>query len=541
MKHKCPEAIGPLVPPADKSHPQRHVGGSLLRSQPMERSTRPRRRVAWLGIGLLVALATACGSSDTGSSATTGATPSSLPAPRPSLPPPTPITWSPCPDGSTLRCATVSVPVDYQHPADGSIPLALTQSPALDGTDPRGTLLFNPGGPGESGNQILPVVLGLLPPEVRQQYNIVGFDPRGTGASEPLQCGTAPSAVTSVLPVPARPGRPLPGTPTFTTMARSCAKQTSYEPFVSTINTARDMDRIRQALGLTSVSFYGMSYGTVLGAAYADLFPRHVAMMVLDGAVDVNAPLTRQAIQQAPTAERSLTHLFADCVASSCPLGPDPESFYRSLTTSLSTHPLPAPGNGDTHPVTVGDLDTATLFALSVPAATPGYYAALIAAGHGDGAPLRTQALAFATDVNGAPLVDPQWAIACNDAAAHPSPTTAGNLARSLAARTPLIGAYAVTYNMGGCVSWPQAREPVVDLHPKGTPPILVIGNTGDPNTPLVGARHLAAIFPKASELTWQGWGHTWLLSGSSDTCMQQRITTYLSGGGLPPAGTVCS
>jgi hypothetical protein len=93
---------------------------------------------------------------------------------------------------------------------------------------------------------------------------------------------------------------------------------------------------------------------------------------------------------------------------------------------------------------------------------------------------------------------------------------------------------------MGGCVSWPAARQPVVDLHPTGTPPILVIGNTGDPNTPLVGARHLAGDLPGARLATWAGWGHTWLLSGSGDTCMQRVVTTYLTGGGLPAPGTVC-
>jgi pimeloyl-ACP methyl ester carboxylesterase len=81
----------------------------------------------------------------------------------------------------------------------------------------------------------------------------------------------------------------------------------------------------------------------------------------------------------------------------------------------------------------------------------------------------------------------------------------------------------------------------VTDLHPAGTPPILVIGNTGDPNTPIIGARHLAAIFPSATMVTWKGWGHTWLLSGSSDTCMQQVVTRYFAGAGLPGHGTVCN
>ena len=188
----------------------------------------------------------------------------------------------------------------------------------------------------------------------------------------------------------------------------------------------------------------------------------------------------------------------------------------------------------------MGDLDTAALFALSVPETTGPLLAALVAAEHGNGSPLRGLSLELETDVDGASLVDALWAITCNDAAQHPGPVAAGGLAAALHARYPLLGAYAVNYTMGGCVSWPAARSPVVDLHPRGTPPILVIGNTGDPNTPYVGAQHLAAIFTSARLLTWHGWGHTWLLSGSTDRCMQRRVTTYLSGGGLPPVGTVC-
>jgi pimeloyl-ACP methyl ester carboxylesterase len=417
--------------------------------------------------------------------------------------------------------------------------VSVSRAPAL-GDHPKGTIVFNPGGPGESGNQILPVALALLPPAVRDDFNVVSFDPRGTGSSEPLHCGTSPSAAASVLPVPTRSGGPLPGTAVFTAMARSCRRQPATS-FIDTVNTARDMDRIRQALGLSTISYYGLSYGTVLGTVYADLFPHRIATMVLDGAVDVDAPLTQQAEEAAPAEEQALHHFFADCLAAApCPLGPDPAATFASLAASLRRHPLPGPGSGDDEPVTVGDLDTAALFAVSVPETTTPFTDAIVAAEHGNGGPLRTLSLGFETDVDGAPLVDAMWAITCNDTAPHPGPVAAGRLATALNTRYPLLGAYAVTYTLGGCVSWSAGRSLVSDVHPKGVPPVLVIGNTGDPNTPYVGARHLAAVFPTAGLLTWDGWGHTWLLSGSTDRCMQQRVTDYLSGGGLPPPGTVC-
>jgi pimeloyl-ACP methyl ester carboxylesterase len=402
-------------------------------------------------------------------------------------------------------------------------------------------LFVNPGGPGESGNQILPVIAGLLPAAIRRHFDIVSFDPRGTGASAPLRCGTSPSAVSSVLPVPAKAGQPLPGTGVFTAMARACQRRAAaLEPFVSTTATARDMDRVRQALGVATISYYGLSYGTVLGSEYAALFPHRIKYMVLDGAVDVDASLSTQAIEQAPAIERSLDHLLATCAGSTCPLGAEPVSFFRSLARSLARSPLGDPGGADPFPVTVGDLDTATLFALSVPGFAPSYYSALVAARTGDGAPLRAMALELNTDLDGSPLVDAQWAITCNDARGHPGPLAAGSLARSLAHRYPLIGAYAVTYNLGGCVAWPAARQPVAPLRADGAPPILVIGTTGDPNTPLIGAEHLARALPGARLLTWHGWGHTWLLSGSGDHCMQTAVTGYLSGGVLPSRGDVC-
>lgn len=477
-------------------------------------------------------------------SSTVTAPATAVPAtPAPGLPaPPAPV-WTTCPTHPDLQCGVVLVPIDYAHPGDGLMPIAVSRARATGGATSSGTMLLNPGGPGESGNQILPVLLANVPADVRAAFDIVSFDPRGTGASSPLRCGTVPSSVTATDPMPAQAGLPLPGTPVFAKMARACATRHPVATATTdTVATARDMDRIRQALGLGRISFYGMSYGTVLGTEYAALFPDHVQTMVLDGAVDMDAPLSVQATEQAPAADRALTHLFATCAAApACPLGSDPAGVFAGLTTSMTAHPLPAPGNGDTVPVTVGDLDGAALFAVSVPQSTGLFESALTAATHGDGSGLRNLSLQFVTDIDGSPIVDAQWAITCNDTVGHPGPVAAGTLARSLAARYPLLGAFAVTYNLGGCVSWPAGSQPVSDTHPTRSPPVLVIGNTGDPNTPLVGAVHLAALFPHASQLTWDGWGHTWLLSGPSDLCMQGAVSRYLLTGALPAPGTVCA
>jgi pimeloyl-ACP methyl ester carboxylesterase len=501
--------------------------------------TAPRVVVATILVAVVIATAAAWGPAVAGAGTATATATATGSAPPP---PVRPLAWSACSATSAVQCGTVSVPIDYRHPGRGSMSIAVTRIPALDPGHPGGTLVFNPGGPGESGNEILPLLVGSFPPAVHQRFDLVSFDPRGTGASELLGCGTPPAALTSVLPVPSGPGRPLPGTSVFTAMARACRSRAgALTPFINTTNTARDLDRIRQALGVSAISYYGLSYGTVLGTVYADLFPHRVATMVLDGAVDVNASLVQQATQEAPAVERSLEHLFDTCAATAgCPLGAHPRSTFEAVAAALGRRPLPAPGDGDSTPVTVGDLDSATLLALSVPQLTPQYESAVASAATGDGTPLRSLALTLELDINLAPLGDPLWAITCNDAAVHPGPVAAGTLATSLARRYPLVGAYAVTYTMGGCVSWPRGTEPVDDVHPAHAPPVLVIGNTGDPNTPYVGAVHLATAFPKAALLTWSGWGHTWLLSGAADACMQGLVARYLTGGGLPRRGTVC-
>jgi pimeloyl-ACP methyl ester carboxylesterase len=513
----------------------------------VRRIRRSLRRALLVPVGVAGALlATSCSSGPTSAQAPPlGITPAAA-AVGTTTPPVVvttpPIVWVVCPTRPTLQCGTVAVPLDYSRPTATTLSIAVTREPATGGTASAGTLLVNPGGPGESGNQILPVLLPLLPPEVRAASDVVSFDPRGTGASSPLRCGTVPATVTAALPVPAVAGQPLPGTSVFTGIAQACiTRNPTLTPAIDTTATARDMDRIRQALGVSVISYYGLSYGTVLGAVYAELFPGRLRTMVLDGAVDINAPLATQASEQAPAAERSLIHLFTTCAADpSCPLGPNPRALYRRLSASMSAKPLPAPGHGDSVPVTVGDLDTAALFAVTVPGATSSFESAVVAASHGVGAGLRSLALGFVTEIDGTPLVEAQWAITCNDTVNHPGPVAAGTLARSLGARWPLLGGFAVNYNLGGCVAWPDGLHPVSNTHPRQAPPVLVIGNTGDPNTPLIGATHVAAVFPRASQLTWRGWGHTWLLSGSTDSCVQSKVTRYLLTGVLPAPRTIC-
>ncbi|MDA8293328.1 MAG: alpha/beta hydrolase [Actinomycetota bacterium] len=457
-------------------------------------------------------------------------------------PPPAPVAWHACAGSPGERCGTVPVPVDYAHPRGPEIDLAVAEHPATDPAKRVGALVFNPGGPGESGVQLLPVVVALLPPEVVARFDVIGFDERGTGQSDAMTCGPSPAQAASATSLPKAPGDPLPAAAVYRTLEQTCAAgHPGVLASIDTTNAAHDLDRIRQALGERRLTFLGLSYGTLLGAAYAALFPHHVRAMVLDGAVVPGQSLASEARAEAPALEASLRHFFATCAAEpACPAGPDPAATYAAVHAALAAHPLPPPGNGDTVPVTVGDLDNATLYYLSLPALASSYPSALVAAEHGNGQPLAALSVGFWEDLDGASLVGPQWAYLCQDAADHPGPEAAGALATSLHRRYPLLGAFSVTVNLAGCTSWPRPTQPVVASRAAGAPPILVIGNKLDPNTPFSAAVALARQLASGVLVEWEGYGHTWLLNGSTDACMRALVSRYLVAGIAPANGTRC-
>jgi pimeloyl-ACP methyl ester carboxylesterase len=435
----------------------------------------------------------------------------------------------------------VRVPIDYARPRGPALSLAVIRRPATDPAGSLGTVVFNPGGPGESGVSILPILAGLLPPTIAARFDLVSFDERGTGASRLLDCGPSPVAAAAVAPFPAHPGAPLPAALLYAPLERSCAAaDPALLAHMGTADSARDMDRVRQALGLLKIDYYGLSYGTVLGAVYAHMFGSHLRTLVLDGAVLPTLALSTQAVEEAPAVEASLHHWFVVCAAAACVGRADPDTLYRSVADRLVRAPLPAPGGGDGTPVTLGDLFGATLLFLSVPTFAPGYPAALQAAARGDGAPLRTLSVELETDVDGTSLVGPEWAITCEDSSRHPSGAELGALTRGLAVRFPLAGAMTPTYLAAGCTHWPAPADPVTTVAPHAGPTALVIGNTGDPNTPHLAAVQLTRALGRAHLLTWEGWGHTWLLNGTHDACMAAAVTRYLVTAVSPRSGTVC-
>jgi pimeloyl-ACP methyl ester carboxylesterase len=442
------------------------------------------------------------------------------------------IAWSPCPHTAGYLCARLPVPLDYQNLSRGSIRLSVIEHPVANS---KGVVVFNPGGPGESGVSILPILASLVPAVVRQDFTLVSFDERGTGSSTPLLCGTSVAAAGSAVAGTAGATR------VFAHLERSCrAAHPALFPTVTTTTSARDMNQLRLGLGAERINYYGVSYGTVLGSVYRQLFPSHIRSMVLDGAVDANLSLATDATLEAPAIQTATEYELRRCAASpGCPLGTQPVTLFKKLAQRLARSPLPAPGGGDTTKVTEGDLTTATLLYLSAPKFTPGYFQALASAAEGHGAALRSVAEALETDLNGKSLVGPLWTITCNDAVAHPDAKATATLARALATRYPLGGAEAVANNLIGCPGWTGVHGAVAHLHPNQAPTPLVIGNTGDPNTPYASAEALTSAIG-GRLVTYVGYGHSWLLNGSANACMQSVVGDYFVSGTLPARGTRC-
>ncbi len=373
------------------------------------------------------------------------------------------IGWAPCPGQPGYRCRTLAVPLDYQHPSRASVRMAVIEHPAPHS---QGVVIFNPGGPGESGVLIFPLLVSLVPASVRDRFTLVSFDERGTGSSRPLLCGPSAAVASSAV------AGTQAASQVFGDLEQSC--RSGYPTLFGTVTTttsARDMDQLRKSLGVSRINYYGISYGTVLGSVYRQLFPDHVRSMVLDGAVDANLSLSTDASEEAPAIQTALEHELTSCTdTEGCPLGSHPVTFYQDLQQQLARAPLPPPGDGDNTPVTEGDLGTATLLYLSVPGLASGYFTALAAAAFGDGTPLRSVALGLETDINGSSLVGPLWTITCNDAVAHPDGQGTAALARSLAARYPLGGAEAVSNNLIGCSGWGTSKGAIGHLSPNRCP-----------------------------------------------------------------------
>jgi pimeloyl-ACP methyl ester carboxylesterase len=488
-----------------------------------------------LGSGLA-----ACSSGSSPSTSSDATTPSTSQTASPAAS----VHWVKCKGGAgpaKFQCATILVPRDPQNPARGTISMALDRRPA---SGPKiGSLLVNPGGPGVSGVDELPTIVAAMPSSLLARFDVVGFDPPGVDRTAPITCLNSAGLAHyfHADPAPASQAGINTMLADDRAFAQGCESLSGAElPFVSTVDAAMDMDVIRKDLGDSKLTYLGFSYGTFLGATYADLYPTHLRAMVLDGTLDPALPVLTVVEQQSASLDSQLHQFFAACRASpGCPWkpGPDPAAAFNALLARVRTSPLPVPHTSRT--VGPAEFLFGVAWGLYFTDTWGFLAAALNQAGHDNGQDLLklfdnyTGRNADGTYSN---LFEANAAIDCLDA---PAPTLAAIQAAmpTVTAEAPVFGRTEL-YGAVGCTLWPVAATGKVGpIHAAGAPPIVVVGSTGDPITPYAWAQDLARQLDSGVLITRVGDGHT---AYQVSPCIRNDVDRYLIDLTPPAAGTRC-
>jgi pimeloyl-ACP methyl ester carboxylesterase len=454
-----------------------------------------------------------------------------------------PISWKQCPDRPEVQCGTLRVPLDWAQPRGERITLALARHRAADPAHRVGALFVNPGGPGGSGVEIATYADRLFSPELVSRFDIVGVDPRGVGGSAPITCR---------IPDP-QPGYTLfPRTQAqFTEMVRQnrelgrgCLEQTGrLLSHVDTISVARDHEAVRIGLAERTFNFLGLSYGTQIGANYAQLFPRRVRAMVFDAALDHSGSTLSLLADEIATVEDAFNRFAEWCrTTSTCAMaGQDVARVYDEMVARADASPIPV--TGADHPVTGEDirLNTPAYLEFKEPNAfnpVSGWVRL--------GAAIRDTLDGDATAFAAPPFLSPTenyfgtLANACQDYALEVR--TFADMQRRMQ-----LGRYLAPHLQGGsqswqiirCIGWPvPPSNPPRPLDVRGVPPVLIVNATHDANTSYKGAHVLAGQIRGSMVFTRLGDGHTSYLTSP---CARAVIDRYLVDRATPGPEQVCT
>ena len=448
--------------------------------------------------------------------------------------------------GLTFDRARVEVPISYDEPDGERLPVTVLRAVLPGQTERIGSLVVNPGGPGGSGVDAAISLALTLPEDVLRRFDIVGFDPRGVALSAPVECIPAETKDRLVAAEP-QPTSAEQLDDVFG-LAREVAEDCldRYESpaalgAFNTVDTARDMDLLREALGEEQLTYLGYSYGTTLGSTYAELFPDRVRAFVLDAAVDPDADLRADAEARAAGFEAGFDAFAQNCLAliAGCPIGPDPRQFVEEVMLQASQAPIPSAAEGETRQATPGVVLTAVQAALYDTRTWPQLSQSLAAARNGDAAGLFSLADSFSgrlEDGTYSNLLDANVAINCADTEEQIETDEVRRLAAEWDATYPLFGAGAAA-GLYTCTPWEAERTPLPERDAEGSAPILVIGNSGDPVTPLPGAVDLAEQLTAGVLLTWQGQGH---IAYPKTPCVTDAVNRYLIDLVVPLDGLTC-
>jgi pimeloyl-ACP methyl ester carboxylesterase len=425
------------------------------------------------------------------------------------------LDWQPCPENAAVQCSTITVPIDYAHPAKGTIEVAVARIEATGRK--QGTLVYMPGGPGGSGVNRL---LGgdVVPAAVAERFDVVSYDPRGTNRSHPIVCDA--DLVASMPDMVPTAGARLADIQEYARdLGNSCRQHTGpLVDHVDNVSVARDIDVFRAALGERKITLYGRSYGTLAGQMYAENFPHRVRGLVLDSVFDHSLDPTRFAVTEARTAEDSFTEFAAWCAANTtCALhGRDPGQVYGDLFDRAARGELPMPAMVFAQHVLdyFYQPDWAGLAERLAELSGPQLTAATV----------EFPIVAFCTDHRVRISSQREW----------------DTLWRKQNAAAPTMRAHFAFAALSLCSAFPvatpnpQHRTDVDDA----VPTVLILNSLHDPATGYEWAVSVHRQIEDSVLLTYDGWGH-----GVTDRtdCTRAVFTNYVVNGKAPRPGTHCA
>ncbi|MEY2849867.1 MAG: hypothetical protein RI885_2534 [Actinomycetota bacterium] len=475
---------------------------------------------------------------------------------------PPPVAWRPCGESAPgFDCATYTVPRDHAQPSGPTVDLALTRLPATDTENRIGSLFLNPGGPGGSGVAVAQGSGAFVSAVTDGRFDIVGFDPRGVAASTPIQCFTSDAErVGSGLfldDIPDSPDEAVEVATASAAYTTLCGLRNPENlPYVSTEFVARDLDLLRAAVGDEQLSYLGLSYGTILGATYANLFPDRVRALALDGVVnpeDYTSDVTTALAGSVRDSDEVLEGFFETCETAEpelCALADkDPGAVYDRLLEDIRDNGGLPSLTSSVPTVLTEDFLTRFVFSLMyTPVAWPQLAAAIdTVAITGDGGAIVELAIAAAGPADPAAPYnngsDARSAVWCTDSGDDGDADQWTRASRQVAKQSQRFGEY-ISYEVGlPCATWPveAASRYAGPWDVPTANPVLLLSPTLDPITPLASAEELHGLLADSRLLVQESYGHTTLAPGQESSCTLGYLRAYLLEQELPADGTVCA
>ncbi len=460
------------------------------------------------------------------------------------------IPWKDC--GEQLQCARIRVPLDWDRPQGRTIGLALIRHLASNPEQRIGSMFINPGGPGQSGVELIKGTGSDLDAWGDGRFDVVSWDPRGTNASTPVRCFRSEASADKFwkgATIPTTKAQSRSFSRKSAALARRCGEVSGWLlPHISTADTARDLDHLRGLVGDNKLTYVGLSYGTMLGQTYANMYPRRVRAMLLDGVVDA-VQYSRSAEARAVNTVGGSDAVFDQFLRLCRRAGPQecalaggertPSERFDRLLKRVRRSPIPAPDADPPGGLNLGDLLLSQFQPLRTPPDWPANAESLDAALAGNGSALEAGARPFLTPQGWAGATT-STAISCADAPAR----------RALDAWPQVIGRLDRISRMQGrvngwwlwapCAAWPvRGQDSYRGPWNASTPnPILLIGTRYDPNTAYQNAVSAEGYLGNAVLLTHNGYGH--LSYQDPSICVDRARVDYLVNLTTPGRGAVC-